>query len=228
MDELVELESRRKGARVTVPAMLTTYPSLLQWQDWDDCLANHPDRRFAAYITNGIREGFRIGYDYQSNKCKKATGNMRSAADHPEVIREYIAKECSEGCILGPFDPNLLPEVQISRFGVIPKRNSSSWRLVLDLSSPEGWSVNDGIDPDLCSLSYVSIEDAARAIVESGPGSKLAKIDIKNAYRIVPGHPEDRLLLGMVWDEGLYVDAVLPFAGAGCCGSTCSTEITGR
>ena len=163
------------------------------------------------YITNGIRDGFRIGYDYQSNKCKKATGNMRSAANHPEVIREYIAKECSEGRILGPFDPNLLPEVQISRFGVIPKRNSSSWQLILDLSSPEGWSVNDGIDSDLCSLSYVSIEDAARAIVESGPGSKLAKIDIKNAYRIVPVHPEDRLLLGMVWDEGLYVDAVLPF-----------------
>ena len=111
MDELVELDSCRKGARVTVPAMLTTYPSPLQWQDWEDCLANHPDRRFAAYITNGIREGFRIGYDYQSNKCKKATGNMRSAADHPEVIREYIANECSEGRILGPFDPNLLPEV---------------------------------------------------------------------------------------------------------------------
>ena len=47
--------------------------------------------------------------------------NMHSAADHPEVIREYIANECSEARILGPFDPNLLPEVQISRFGVIPK-----------------------------------------------------------------------------------------------------------
>ena len=165
MDELVELDSCRKGARVTVSAMLTTYPSPLQWQDWEDCLANHPVRRFAAYITNGIREGFLIGYDYQSDKCKKATGNMYSAADHLEVIREYIANECSEGHILGPFDPNLLPEVQISRFGVIPKRNSSSWRLILDLSSPEGWSVNNGIDSDLCSLSYVSIEDTARAIV---------------------------------------------------------------
>ena len=51
---------------------------------------------------------------------------MHSVADHPEVIREYIANECSEGRILGPFDPNLLPEVQISRFSVIPKRNSSS------------------------------------------------------------------------------------------------------
>ena len=27
----------------------------------------------------------------------------------------------------------------------------------------------------------------------------------------MPVHPEDRLLLGMVWDKGLYVDAVLPF-----------------
>ena len=211
MDELVELDSRRKEGPVMVSTMLTTYPSPLKWRDWEDCLATHPDRRFADYITNGIREGFRIGYDYRSHKCKKATSNMRSATDHPEVIREYIAKECAEGRILGPFDPNLLPEVQISRFGVIPKRNSSGWRLILDLSSPEGWSVNDGIDPDLCSLSYVSIEDAARAIVKSGQGSKLAKIDIKNAYRIVPVHPEDRVLLGMVWDEGLYVDAVLPF-----------------
>ena len=136
---------------------------------------------------------------------------MHSAANHPEVIREYIAKECSEGRILGPFDSNLLPKVQISWFGVIPKRNSSSWKLILDLSSPEGWSVNGGIDSDLCSLSYVSIEDTVRAIVESGSGLKLAKIDLKNVCRIVPVHSEDHLLLGMVWDGGLYVDVVLPF-----------------
>ena len=49
-----------------VSTMLTTYSSPLKWRDWDDCLANHPDRRFAANITNGIREGFQIGYDYRS------------------------------------------------------------------------------------------------------------------------------------------------------------------
>ena len=70
--------------------------------------------------------------------------------------------------------------------------------------------MNNGINLDLCSLSYVTIDDAARAIVESSPGSKLAKIDIKSAYRIVPVHLEDCPLLGMIWGEGLYVDAVLP------------------
>lgn len=135
---------------------------------------------------------------------------MCSAADHPEVVQEYIAKECAERWTMRPFDPSKLPEVQATRFRVIPKRNSNGWWLVLDLSSPEGWSMNNGINPDLCSLSHVTIDDAARAIMESSPGSKLAKIDIKGAYRIVLVHPEDRPLLGMIWGEGLYVDAVLP------------------
>ena len=54
MDELVELDSRRKESPVMVSTMLTTYPSPLKWRDWEDCLATHPDRRFADYITNGI------------------------------------------------------------------------------------------------------------------------------------------------------------------------------
>lgn len=145
-----------------------------QLRDWEDCLANRPDPRFTAYITNGIHEGFRISYDYQSHSCKRVRGNMCSAADHPEVVQEYIAKECAEGRTMEPFDPSKLPEVQTTRFRVIPKRNSNGWQLILDLSSPEGWSMNDGINPDLCSLFYVTIDDATRAIVESDPGSKLA------------------------------------------------------
>ena len=96
MDELVELAAVGRRGPVMVSTMLTTYSSPLKWRDWDDCLANHPDRRFAANITNGIREGFRIGYGLSVPvKCKKATSNMYSATDHPEVIREHIAKECA-------------------------------------------------------------------------------------------------------------------------------------
>ena len=39
----------------------------------------------------------------------------------------------------------------------------------------------------------------------------LAKVDIRSVYRIVPVHPEDRLLLGMMWEQALYVDTALPF-----------------
>ena len=63
----------------------------------------------------------------------------------------------------------------------------------------------------ICSLSYMTVDDAARAIVSMGQGAMLAKVDIKSAYRIVPVHPDDRPLLGMMWKEALYVDSALPF-----------------
>ena len=76
---------------------------------------------------------------------------------------------------VGPFPREAFPGIQVSRFGVIPKRKTGKWWLILDLSSPEGASVNDGIDPVVCSLSYVSVDDVARAVVEAGRGAFLAK-----------------------------------------------------
>ncbi len=60
-----------------------------------------------------------------------------------------------------------------------------------------GKSVNDGISPELCSLSYISIDDVAKAVRSLGRGGLLAKMDIHSAYRMVPVNPEDRALLGM-------------------------------
>lgn len=37
---------------------------------------------------------------------------------------------------------------EVSLFGVIPKRNQlNKWGLIVDLSSPEGHTVNDAIQP---------------------------------------------------------------------------------
>ena len=183
----------------------------LQWEVWQEAMASHPDREFMEYIITGLSEGFRIGYDYQGHKCKGCEDNMKSAKEHPQVVDDYIMKECLAGGLLGPLDPQMLTEVQVSRFGVIPKSEPGSWRLILDLSSPEGRSVNDGINSGSCSLSYIMVDDAVRAIMSLGEGAMLAKVDIKSVYRIIPVHPEDRPLLGMRWREALYVDSALPF-----------------
>ena len=37
------------------------------------------------------------------------------------------------------------------------------------------------------------------------------KFDLQGAYRLVPVHPVDPVLLGMKWDGAVYVDAALPF-----------------
>ena len=77
------------------------------------------------------------------------------------------------------------------------------------MSHPEGRSVSDGISKALCSLHYVTIDDAITQVVELGQGCLLAKIDIKSAFRLLPVHPTDRHLLQMVWDDSVYT--CLPF-----------------
>lgn len=75
------------------------------------------------------------------------------------------------------------------------------WQLILDLSSPEGASVN--------ASPY--FEEAARLIMEAGVGALLSKIDIKDAYRIVPVHPDDWPLLGMKWQGQYFMNTRLHF-----------------
>ena len=143
------------------------------------CLDSHPDRRFAEYILTGMTHGFRIGFDTRS-RIRLASKNIPSADQHPEVISAYIDKEKAAGTLLGPFAvDDLEPPVQISRFGVIPKGHTQGkWRLILDLSHPEGASVNDGISPDHCSIKYLKIEEVAQALLGSGPQ------DRKSTHRV--------------------------------------------
>ena len=136
----------------------------------------------------GIRFGFRVGFRY-SQPTRSTPSNMLSAREHPEVISDCLARECSEGRVLGPLDPSLPLYVHTSGFGVIPKHSLGRWRLIVDMSAPGGVNVNDGIDKSSC---YVGIKDAIKGIVSYGVGALLAKINVKNAYRNIPIHPDDR------------------------------------
>ena len=128
------------------------------------------------------------------------------------MIEEYLHSEVAKGNILGPFPPDTAPKVHINRFGAIPKRHQpGKWRMITDLSYPEGNSVNDAIDPALCSLSYITVDQVAQKALSLGKGALIAKIDIKSAYRLVPVHPNDRRWLGMKWKGEVYIDGMLPF-----------------
>ena len=132
---------------------------------------------------------------------------MQSALQNPQVVDVYLSREVQLGRVAGPFPLPPLPNLHNSRFGVILKRGRPvKWRFIVDLSHPAGGSVNNGIDGDDFSLSYTRVDDAIDLIMLEGRGF-LVKVDIRDAYRLVPVHAEDRYLL----EAQFYVDLAFPF-----------------
>lgn len=62
----------------------------------------------------------------------------------------------------------------------------------MDLSSPEEGSVNNGINPELASLAYTSVDHLLALVASAGRGCFLVKADAKEAYRKVPVQPKDQ------------------------------------
>lgn len=175
-------------------------------------LRGHPDQAKVAYVISGLRNGFHLGFHSSSISLKSATSNMPSALLQPSIIDSYLQTELHKGRIAGPFPIPPLPNLHTSRFGVIPKKHQpGKWRLILDLSSPVGASVNDGIPKDAFSVQYMSVDDIIDGIMTYGRGTLMAKFDIESAYRIVPVHLDDRFLLGMQWRGHFFIDLALPF-----------------
>ena len=101
----------------------------------------------------------------------------------PTVVGDYIHHELSLGRISGPYLCSMCPDVHINRFGIISKSyQQDTWWLITNLSYLSGSSVNDGIPSQLCSLAYVTIDDAILNIPKSG-NTILAKVDIRSAFR---------------------------------------------
>ena len=152
---------------------------------------SYPDQQFGQFLLRGIRDGFRIGARELGGR-QSSKRNLQSAYEHPQIIRDYLAREESLGRIhrLSPQDLSTLPLIQVNPFGVIPKRHRpNKWRLIVDLSLPTGKSVNDAIDRDLCSIAYMSIDNAVSFIQALGPVCLLAKLDLSEAYRAVSANP---------------------------------------
>lgn len=172
---------------------------------WQGLLSSYPCQEMAHFFLRGILEGFRLGCCLSTITLKSAKRNMHSALQHPDVVDEYIMNEVHEGRVVGPFIRGISPFAHVSRFGVIPKSGQpNKWRLIVDLSHPKGFSVNDGIPKNLCSMKYMKVDDAVKKIIDLGVGCRLAKIDVKSAFRLLPVHPIDRHLLAMEWRGQIY------------------------
>ena len=209
--DLLQLQSAINPSPIILPPELDKITTPLNSSAWSCFLRSHLDRDYVNFLITGLSQGFRIGFQYTSHALLPAKRNHPSASDHPDIVSKSLEVELSKGRLVGPLDLSTYPHLHTNSLGVIPKKHSEKWRLIVDLSHPKGSSVNDGIDRTYCSLSYMKVDDLVQRVLFLGRECQLAKIDIESAFRIVPIHPHDRHLLCISWNGSLYMDTVLPF-----------------
>ena len=160
-----------------------------------------------------IRFGFPLDFD-RNIPLESHLDTHNSAKNYPNDVRAYL-EEKSYNAILGPFDAPPLANLHTSPFMTRDKPHSKNRRVIVDLSFPQGKSVNAGSAQDvylntLFVLKLPTIDHVVKHVKSLGKGCMIYKIDIKRAFRHVKLDPKDYDLLGLRQD-GWFLDTCLPF-----------------
>lgn len=177
-------------------------------------LRNFPDRDFANSLCDSLKYGFDMMVtenDLSIYECK----NALSARNDPEATANLIEDELDKGFIQGPFEKPPFPVYRVSPIGIAVHKYSLKKRLILDLSSPhnssEHDSINDMIDKEDCSLTYIKLDDAIKVIQDYGKNSIFCKVDISDAFKQLPISPQQWHLFCFKWNNMYYNYVRLPF-----------------
>ena len=82
---------------------------------------------------------------------------------HTPAVSAAILKELLRGHTTGPFHAPPFSLFHCSPLGAVPK-NDNTISLILDLSAPVGFSLNDGIPPEMFSVRYSSFDSAVSLV----------------------------------------------------------------
>ena len=143
--------------------------------------------------------------------------NWPSVLEHREQVSKIIQDDLAAGRLHGPFTTPPYENYVISPLGAFTKRGSQKIRLIHDLSFLSKGSVNSLIKKEEFSLSYASVDDAARVCKELGPSpAYMAKLDLENAFKHVMINCRDWHLMGFSWPDAAgcnqyYFSKVLNF-----------------
>ena len=185
-----------------------TLRSQLKPDVWDHYLQGYWDRQLPLLI----RFGFPLDYNREEVLRSQET-NHSSTIDYPDDIKAYLDKKMQHDANLGPFDT--IKEMHIYPMMTREKPNAPHRRVIIDLSFPQGQSVNTGIPKDhyldtLFVLKLPTVDTITDQIKVLGKGCMLYKVDISRVFRHVKLDPLEYDLLVLCHDH-YYIDTCLPF-----------------
>ena len=144
---------------------------------------------------------------------RKATwsGNAASAYEFGEQVTDAVASWVVNGFVMGPVDRADLPGgVKVNGIMCREKPNGSV-RIILNMSAPEGESVNDGIDLSEFPAVMSSTAKWLKALERAGRGCYIMKLDWSDAYKHIRVRKEDVALQWFSWLGKYFVELCLIF-----------------
>lgn len=187
-------------------------PSALNISEWRTRLRHYHDHSLCEFL----QFGWPVGYS-ASTLPNSSQPNHGSALSRPDVVNSFLATECLLGATCGPFSSNPLSVDIVTSPLQIAHSRSGKPRVVVDLSFPQGDSVNDGIPTDSYlgtpfTLRLPGVDALISIIRQKGHSCHLFKKDLSRAYRQLRIDPRDFHLLGYCHNGSLYFDVAPPFS----------------
>ena len=148
----------------------------------------YPD---AQVLIDGFLCGFSLHFEGPPESY--ISKNHLSTEPHPKVLKQKIQKELDLGLMLGRYEQLPFPNFRCSAVGLVPKRSANvdpewtdNWHFIYDLSTyPCEGAVNSWVSDEHGMVQYASFDMFIDALSKLGPGAKIAKVDLKSAFRAV-------------------------------------------
>ena len=174
-----------------------------------DLLLHNYDAVQRAFLVDGFTFGFKTSYGGPRNFSRIAK-NHTSTHLLPLEVDSIISTELARNQIIGPFSDPPFELFITSPISLVPKKDGS-YRFIHDLSHPKRilQSVNSYILPEDATVQYENLDHYVKIIQTCGRNALLSKLDIENAFRIVPMHPSEYPLLGFTWRKQFYINSTL-------------------
>ena len=142
------------------------------------------------------------------------SGNAASCQQYPEQITDAVGSWLEKGFAAGPFSREEVPaQAKINGMMCRPKP-SGAVRVILNMSAPDGKSVNDGIDAAEFPTVMSSTARWVEVLNKAGRGCLMTKADWADAYKHIRVRAADRVLQWFSWLGMFFVELCLVFGTA--------------
>ena len=161
------------------------------------------ERDMADKTVRILKEG---APSYQLTELKGAImKNAPSIMKCAPVFTQTLKKWIEDKIVAGPFMEPPMPEFRAN--SLMAEEQKDKVRPVMNMSYPKGRSFNDNVDKlKVGRTTMSSAKKFGQALRAAGKGAFMSKMDMKDAYKLVPAKTEDYRLQGFYWHHAYFIE----------------------